>query len=154
METKNKLSAYADSLWLLLGELLASALTVGVFSLLGKFHYSVITGGLLGSIVTTLNFFILSVGINRAVNKYIEERGDKEMDEEEAAKFAETHKMDVQNAMAKSYILRMLLMIGSLVLAGLSGWFNIIATVVPFLAYRPVMYVIEFIKTKKGKVGD
>ena len=154
METKNKLSAYADSLWLLIGELMASALTVGVFSLLGKFHYSVITGGLLGSIISTLNFFILSVGINRAVNKYIEERGDKEMDDEEAEKFAAAHKLDVQNAMAKSYILRMLLMIGSLVLAGISGWFNIIATVVPFLAYRPVMYAIEFIKTKKGKVGD
>lgn len=154
MKTKNKLSAYADTLWLLIGELAVAALTAGVFALVQRFSYTVITGGLLGALVTTLNFFILSVGINNAVNRYIEARGDGEMDEEEAAKFADEHKMDVQNAMMKSYMLRMLLMIASLVLAGISGWFNIIATVVPFLAYRPVMYLIEFIKTKLGKAGD
>ena len=154
MKANNKLSAYADTLWLLIGELIVSALTLAVFALIGKFHYSVIMGGVLGTIITTLNFFILSVGINRAVNKYIEARGEREMDEEEAAKFADEHKMDVQNAMMKSYMLRMALMIGSLVLAGLSGWFNIIATVIPFLTYRPVMYAIEFIKAKSRKVGD
>ena len=56
--------------------------------------------------------------------------------------------MAVQNAMTKSYLLRMLLMIGSLVLAGVSGWFNIIATVIPLLMYRPILYVTEFIKSK------
>lgn len=153
METKNKLSAYADTLWLLTGELAVAALTVGVFALLGKFSYTVITGGLLGSFVTTLNFFILSVGINRAVNRYIEARGEAEMDEETAEKFATEHKMDVQNAMMKSYMLRMLLMIGSLVLALLTGVFNVIAVAIPLLAYRPVMYAVEFIKTKLGKAG-
>ena len=153
METKNNLSAYADSLWLLIGELLASAMTAGVFALIGKFHYSVITGGLLGAIISTLNFFILSVGINRAVNKYIEERGDKEMDDEEAEKYAKEHGMDVQNAMMKSYIFRMVMMLGSLALALLTGWFNVIATAIPLLAYRPVMYAVEFIKTKLGKAG-
>ena len=153
METKSKLSAYADTLWLLIGELIVGALTACVFALFGKFSYTVITGGLLGAVITTLNFFILSFGINRAVNRYIEARGEREMDEEEAEKFAAEHKMDIQNAMMKSYILRIMLMLGSLILAGLSGWFNIIALAVSLLAYRPVMYAVEFIKTKFGKVG-
>lgn len=154
MNKKNKLSAYADTLWMLLGEILISAIVALVYLAIGKFDYTVITGGLLGSFVITLNFFILSYGINKAVNKYIEARGNDEMDEEQAEKFASEHKMDVQNAMMKSYIFRILMMLGSLVLALITGWFDVIATAVPLLAYRPVMYVIEFIKAKLGKAGD
>lgn len=153
MKLKDKLSAYADSLWLLIGELIISAAVTLVYLAIGRFDYTVVTGGLLGSFITTLNFFILSVGVNRAVNRYIEARGDKEMDDEAAEKFADEHKMDVQNAMMKSYVLRMLLMLGSLVLALLTGWFNVIATAIPLLAYRPVMYAVELIKTKLGKAG-
>jgi sensor histidine kinase YesM len=107
-----------------------------------------VTGALLGGAVTVINFLILSVAIMRAVNGYIADRGDKEMDEEEAEKYAKEHGMAVQNAMTKSYILRMLLMVGALMLAGLSGWFNIVATVIPLLMYRPILYVMEFIKSK------
>lgn len=154
MKAKSKLSAYADTLWLAIGELIVALLVALVYLIIKRFDYTVVTGGLLGSAVTTVNFLILSVGVNKAVNKYIEARGDREMDEEEAEKFASDHKMDVQNAMMKSYIFRMLMMIGSLVLALLTGWFNVIATAIPLLAYRPVMYAVEFIKTKLGKVGD
>ena len=153
MKTKNKLSAYADTLWLLIGEIAVAAVVCAVYLLIKRFDYTVVTGGLLGALVTTVNFFILSVGINRAVNKYIDARGNEEMDEEAAEKFANDHKMDVQNAMMKSYILRMLLMLGSLVLALITGFFNVIATAIPLLAYRPVMYAVEFIKTKLGKAG-
>ena len=153
MENKNSLLVYIDTLWLLIGELIVSLITVGVFALVGKFHYSAITGALLGSAVTVLNFFILSVGVNRAVTRYVEARGTREMDEEEAEKFASEHSMDVQNAMMKSYMLRMLMMIGSLVLAGFSGWFNVIATVVPLLMYRPLITIIETIK-KIAKAGE
>ena len=148
MENKNKLSAYIDTVWLAIGETVVAALISAVYLLIGKFDYTVITGATLGGAVTVLNFLILSVGVNRAINKFVEERGDKEMDEEEADKYAKEHGMAVQNAMMKSYMLRMLLMIGSLVLAGISGWFDIIATVIPLLMYRPVLYVTEFIKTK------
>lgn len=153
MKTKNKLSAYADTLWLLIGEIAVAAVVCAVYLLIKRFDYTVVTGGLLGALVTTVNFFILSVGINRAVNKYIDARGNEEMDEETAEKFANDHKMDVQNAMMKSYILRMLLMLGSLILALITGFFNVIATAIPLLAYRPVMYAVEFIKTKLGKAG-
>ena len=158
MENKSKLSNYIDTLWLALGELIVALLvTVGfiIAKALGMdlAIYKAITGSLLGAAVTVLNFFILSVAINRAVTRYIENRGDKEMDDEEAEKYAKEHGMDVQNAMMKSYIFRMVMMLGSLALALLTGWFNVIATAIPLLAYRPVMYAVEFIKTKLGKAG-
>ena len=155
MNNKSKLSLYIDTVWLAIGEAIAAALISVVFLLIGKFNYSVVTGAVLGGAVTVINFFILSVGINRAINKFVEERGKDEMDEEEADKYAKEHGMTVQNAMMKSYMLRMFLMIGALVLAGVSGWFDIIATVIPLLMYRPILYVTEFIKTKmSAKRGE
>ena len=154
METKKKLLTYIDTLWLLLGELAVSLIVVGVYALIGKFDYTVITGSLLGSVVITVNFLILSVGVNRALNSYIEARGSEDMSEEEAEKFSNAHSMDVQNAMLKSYFLRMAIMIGSIVIAGITKWFGIIPLAVTLLMYRPVMYVIEAIKTKLAKRGE
>lgn len=155
MENKSKLSVYIDTLWLALGEIIVCALVAVGFLIFGSFSYKVVTGALLGSAVTVINFLILSVAVNRAVNGYIADRGNEEMDEETAEKYAKEHGMAVQNAMTKSYLLRMALMIGSLVLAMISGWFNPLATVIPLLMYRPVLYAVEFIKTKvNAKRGE
>ena len=155
MENKNKLSAYIDTVWLALGEAIVALIISAVFLLINKFDYTVVTGAILGGAVTVVNFLILSVGVNRAINRFVAERGEKAMDEEEAEKYAKEHGIAVQNAMMKSYMFRMLLMIGSLVLAGISGWFDIIATVIPLLMYRPLLYVTEFIKTKlSAKRGE
>ena len=155
METKNKLSVYIDTVWLALGEVIVAVLVSLVFLIFGKLNYTVPLGALLGGAVTVINFLILSVSINRAINGYITERGDKEMDEEEAEKYAKEHGMAVQNAMTKSYLLRMALMIGALVLAMISGWSSPLATVIPLIMYRPILYVTEFIKAKvKAKRGD
>ena len=150
MKNNNKLSVYIDTVWLALGEVIVALLVSIGFIIFKSFNYTVVTGAAIGGAVTVINFLILSVGVNRAVSKYIEGRGEDEMDEEEAEKYAKEHGMAVQNAMMKSYMFRMLLMIGALVLAGISGWFNIIATVIPLLMYRPILYVTEFIKTKLG----
>ncbi len=159
MENKTGLSVYIDTLWLAIGELAVAALVTLGFTIakaLGQdvVLYKAVTGALVGGAVTVVNFLILSVAVNRAVNGYIADRGEGEMDEEEAEKYAKEHGMAVQNAMTKSYILRMALMIGSLVLAMISGWFSPLATVIPLIMYRPVLYVVEFIKTKfKAKRG-
>ena len=155
MGIRNKISAYIDTVWLALGEVVVGILISAVYLIIRRFDYTVVTGAALGGAVTVINFLILSVAVNRAVNRYITERGDKELNEEEAEAYAKEHGMAVQNAMTKSYLLRMLLMIGSLVLAMISGWFNPLATVIPLLMYRPILYVTEFIKTKfKVKRGE
>ena len=64
----------------------------GLF-LLGRFELQVILGTLLGSTVTVANFAVLAFSVNRAVDKYIELRGSREMSEEEAEAFAKEHSM-------------------------------------------------------------
>ncbi len=153
--TNENKSSYIDTLYLAVGELITAILICVGFLIadlcgLECFDYTVITGSILGGAVTVLNFFILSFAANRAINNYIELRGQKEMDEEEAADFARKHGMDVQNAVTKSFILRTLLMLGTLVLAFISGVFNVMATLIPLIMYRPIIYITELIKRKRG----
>ena len=160
MEKKNKLSEYVDTLWLAIGELIVAILVLAGFLAARALGaeitvYKVITGALLGGLVTVGNFLILSISVNRAVNGYINERGDKEMTEEEADEYAKNNAMKVQLAMTKSYFVRMLLMVGALVVAGVTKQFNVLATAIPLLMYRPILYVTEFIKVKmNAKRGD
>ena len=160
METRNKLSEYIDTLWLAVGELVVALLVLAGFLVARAFGmevtvYKVITGALLGGAVTVANFLILSVAVNRAVNGYIAGIGDKEMTEEEADEYAKKNSMNVQLAMTKSYIIRMVLMLGSLILALFTKQFNVLATAIPLIMYRPILYVTDFIKTKsKAKRGD
>ena len=132
------------------GELVVNLITVLVFALLDKLDYTVITGALLGTAVTILNFFILTASVDRAITKYLNMRGSKAMDDEEAEKFARENSMVIQNAMTRSYIIRSILMLGVLVGAFLLKQFNVIATLVPLVCYRPIIYVSELIKKRRA----
>ena len=151
MENKNGISGYLDAIWLAVGEAVVSLIVSLVYFFIGKFEYKVVTGALLGSLVIVVNFLILCVAVNRALSRYINELGCEQMDDEAAEKYAKEHGTAVQNAMMKSYIFRMLLMIGALVLAMLSGFFSPLATAIPLVMYRPILYVVEMIKSKIQK---
>ena len=136
---------------LALGELVVSAIICLVYFLLGLFSYKIITGVVLGSIVTVANFTFLTISVNRAVDRYLELRGSREMDEEEAEKFANEHAMAVQNAATRSFIVRTVTMLATFVAAFLlTEWFEPLATVIPLLMFRPLLYVLELIQ-KKGE---
>lgn len=159
MEKQNNKGILKELLPLATGELIVSLLTVGVYLLLDVifkdrqepfFDYTVAIGAVLGSIVVLVNFFILTLSVNRAVERFIEERGEREMTEEEAADFANEHQSRIQLAVARSYIVRTLVMIGALVLAFVSGWFDPISTLVPLVMYKPIIYVTQMIDKKKG----
>ncbi|MBE6665476.1 MAG: hypothetical protein E7603_04520 [Ruminococcaceae bacterium] len=130
----------SEILFLIFGELVVSLIVVGVYLILQKFSYAVVTGCLLGSAVTVLNFVILSVSVNRAIDKAMAERPEGEMTEEEAAEFAAKNQAAVQRAAQGSYILRQILMLAILVSAFLLGDFvDVIATLVPLLMFRPLL---------------
>ena len=161
MEQNNDKHAFIKEVSVLaIGEAVIAALTVLVYFLLSlafseaiDFDYTVATGAALGAIVPIVNFLILSYAVNRAVNRYIEELGTKgEMTEEEAEAFAAEHKGKVQLAVTRSYIVRTLLMLGTLVIAFVLEWFDPVATVVPLLMYKPIMYLTQYIRTKR-RVG-
>ena len=145
-------STLGGGLVILGGETVVSLITVAVFFLVGHFDYTVVAGVALGSVVTVANYLVLAITVNRAIDRYMELRGDKEMTEEEAEIFASKHAMEVQNAASRSFLIRTVSMLGTLVAAFLlTSWFSPLATAVPLLMFRPVLYVLELIKTKKDK---
>lgn len=122
-----------------IGEIIVSAAVVGVYLLLDKFDHTVVTGVILGSAVMLFNFIFLSLAINRAVDSVMAERGEGEMDEEQAAQFAEKHRGEMNKAIKLSQMMRMVSMIGVLVVAFLIKQFNVIATLVPVVAFQPLL---------------
>ena len=148
---ENKSAATKQILLLALGEIIVSVLICLIYFLVGQFEFQVVWGALLGSGVTIANFALLTISVNRAVDKYLELRGSREMDDEEAEKFANEHAMAVQNAATRSFIIRTVSMLATLVAAFLlTSWFSPLATAVPLLMFRPLLYVLELIR-KKGE---
>lgn len=150
--TAKKENRYTSVLWLLLAEAAVSAVVIGVFALIifvfpdvlfyETEFYKVITGSVLGVAATTLNFFALCFTVNRAVDKYMTVRGETEMDEEEAAKFANENAAKVQAEVTKSYLLRMLILAAACALL-FTKQFDVVAVVVPMLVQRPLIVLIE-----------
>lgn len=140
-----------------IGEVIVAAVTAAVFFLIelitgdnGIFDYTVITGALLGVAVVIVNFLVLSISINRAVNEFIAARGSSEMTEEEADELAKKYEGRVKLAVSRSYLIRTALTFGTLIGAFLLAWFHPIATAIPLFAYKPVLYVAQLIRQKKG----
>ena len=149
---KNKSSSALQILALATGEIIVSALVCVIYLILGKFDYTVVTGSILGSIVTVANFAVLTFSVNRAIDRYLELRGSREMSEEEAEAFAKEHTVAVQNAATRSFILRTASMLATLVAAFLlTDLFAPLATAIPLLMFRPILYVLELIKSKGEK---
>lgn len=140
----------SEILFLVVGELIVSLIVSGVYLLLQRFSYAVISGCLLGSAVTVFNFVFLSISVNRAIDKALAGRKEGEMTEEEAEAFAAENQAAVQRAAQGSYLVRQILMLGVLVCAFLlDGWFDVIATVIPLIMFRPLLTVCGLMKSKK-----
>ena len=145
---------YGEVISLTIGESAVVLLTVLGFVIYGLLGgdvplYKAILGALLGALVTIGNMLVLSLSVNRAINKYLELRGTREMSDEEAERFANENGVIIQAAITRSYILRSISMVAVLVGALLIPVFNVVATVIPLAMYRPIMYITELIK-KRG----
>ena len=146
---KNKKIPSYETIAMIIGELITSVIVCGIFLIIKKFDLSVLFGSLLGSVVTVVNFVILIFTTNRAIDKAMEERGDGELSDEEAQEFAEKHKASLQAAIKISYIVRTLSLVVALVLAFLlKNVFNVIATLIPLLMFRPIITVSQLLKKK------
>ena len=148
MEKKNM--PVREILILAIGELLVSLIVVGVYLILKRFSFAVVGGCLLGSAVAVFNFVFLCISVNRAVDKVMYGHSAGEMTEEEAQAFALENQAAVQRTTASSYLLRQILMVGVLVGAFLlDGWFDVIATLIPLLMFRPLLAVCGLWQKKK-----
>ena len=117
----------------LIGQLLLSALMVGVFAALGYSDTGVVYGAAAGALIATLNHLVLVFGVVAASDK--------------------AEKQDVKGGQALvqiSYIGRLIVLFLILVLCAKSGVFNLLALVLPLAFTRPILTVAEFFKKKGG----
>ena len=156
-KTNNK---YRDTVVLALGELAVALLTVCGFLVADMafgtgFSLAVVFGALLGAAVIVVNFFALSVSVNRAVDRYLAERGNAEMSDEEAEKFTNDHSAVIQNSIKLSYIIRTVSMLAVLVVAFLmQDVFNPLAAAIPLLAFRPLIMLSEVLRRRSDAPID
>ena len=117
-----------------LGQAVCIGLMLGVFALLGKFDQSVWIGGLVGGVLATGNFFFMAVSASVASEKAV--------------------KQDVkggQLTMRLSYLVRLGVLFLILFAVVKSGVGHVIASVLPLVFTRPVLFIAEFFR-KSGEV--
>ncbi len=139
---------FKQILILLIGELLVSGCVIGVYAIINKFTYKVILGSVLGIVVTLSNYLVLAVMTNNVINKFLAERGDGEMSDEDAAALAMKFQGKVQNQIRLSFIIRNLVMLVTLIAAFFINIFDVIATLFPLLAFSPILKLSELIGRK------
>lgn len=122
-----------ETFYLLLGELLCSAVIVGIYALLGALQPNVIWGVLVGTVLSTVNFFMLCVSADAAADRAQEQnvKGGKTL-------------------MRLSYQIRLIVLFIVLFAFARSGLCSPLAMVLPLVLFRPILMVIEFLR----KPGD
>ena len=118
-----------ESLLVLVGVLILSAIMCGVFALIGKFDLSVVLGALVGTVLSAGNFFFMAVSATLATDK-------AEADNVEGGKAV----------MKTSDFVRLLVLALALFVCAKSGVFNLIALVLPLVFVRPVLSLAEFFR--------
>ena len=139
------------------GTLILSVVMILVFLLLGRFDITVLLGALLGSAAAIGNFFLLGLSVQMAAEKmngvrfpsYEEAEADLE-DGEELAPPVSPELQQAKRSMQLSYSGRLFL----LAIVGILGLtlpcFHAVATVVPFLFPRIVIFLNGMLNKKEA----
>lgn len=116
------------------GQVICVGAMYGIFALLGAFDSTVLLGGIVGAVLSLLNFFFMAVGATIAADK------------------ATNQNVNGGKATLKtSYLLRLVLLAIVLFAFAKSGLCNVIALVLPLAFVRPIITVAEFFR-KPGEV--
>ena len=117
---------------LVLTELALVGIMLGVYAVIGKFALGVWLGAVIGTVVSLLNHGVMILSLLKA------EKAD------DPAKG--------QLQVRGTYILRMILLLAVLIFALKSGYFNVLATLLPLAFMRIAIFVSELF-TKGQKKG-
>ena len=115
-----------------IGQVVCVAAMLGIYALLGKFSLQALLGGLAGGLISVLNFFFMAVITMLAADK--------------------AQQQDVeggQKLVKGSYPIRLLLLAVVLFACAKSGFFDVLALVLPLAFVRPILTIAEFFR-KKG----
>ena len=130
--TESRKIVWKQTAQIAIGQAVCLALMYGVYALLHRFGLPVLLGGLIGAVLAVANFFFMAVVATVAADK--------------------AQAQDVaggQKLMKGAYPIRLLVLAAVLVLCAASGYFDILALVLPLLFVRPIILVWEFVG-KKG----
>lgn len=114
-----------------IGEIVLSAIMVGIFAALGFFQMNVLWGALTGCLVMILNYFFMAVSVSLAADR-------AEQGEVESAK----------KMISLSSTVRLVVM-GVVLFLAIKLGANVLALLLPMLFARPILLLAEFFR-KKG----
>ena len=114
-----------------IGELICSAIMVGVFAALGKFELNVILSALGGSLVMTGNYLFMAITVSLAADR------------------AQQGQVEQAKKMVQSSSVLRLVAMGGLMALGIFLGANVIALELPLAFARPILRLAEFFR-KKG----
>lgn len=115
------------------GQAICVGIMYGVFALMKLFDLSVLLGGIVGGVLSILNFFFMAVGTSLAADK--------------------AENQDVKGGqllIRSSYLLRLVVLFVILFACVKSGYFNLFALILPLAFNQPILTVAEFFR-KKGE---
>ena len=113
------------------GELICSAVMVGIFAALGYFRMNVLWSALAGSCVMTVNYLFMAITVSLAADRA--QGGEPQQ---------------AQKMVQLSSTVRLLVM-GVVLFVGIKLGANVIALVLPLAFARPILMLTEFFR-KKG----
>lgn len=116
----------------LIGQIVCVGIMFVVYALLGAFAGKVALGGAVGGVIALLNFFFMALAASLAADKA--EREDV---------------TGAKKLVQLSYPVRMLVLAVVLFACAKSGFFDLIALILPLLFVRPTLMVAEFFR-KRG----
>ncbi len=124
---------WRETATVLLGQAACLAVMFGIYALLHKFSLSVLLGGLVGALLAAGNFFFMAVLATLAADKAVQQNPD-----------------GGKKLLKGSYPIRLLVLAVVLLACIKSGWFDVLALVLPLLFVRPVLTVAEFFRKKEA----
>ena len=115
------------------GQAICVAAMIAVFAIFGQWNRAVILGGLVGGLIAFINHLLMVVFVNKAADK--------------------AEQQDVaggQKLIQLSYMGRLAGLFVALILCAKSGWFNVLALVIPLAFTRPILTVYELMMKRGG----
>ena len=128
----NRKIVFKETAVILIGQIICVAIMFGIYALMSKFTTKVLLGGIVGCVMATANFFFMAVGAGIAADK-------AEKDDVKGGK----------STIRLSYTLRLVVLALVLFACAKSGYFDLLALVLPIVLVRPILTIHEFFR--KGR---
>lgn len=152
MNDKNQNGLLIQILPISVGCVLIPCAIVGIFAIIGKFNWTVITGAALGAVAAFLNQLLLIISVGMVFDKAAKERGSEEMTEEQVAAFTDKYKKRLNASIKLSYLIRLPLL-GAAVLCAvlIPSVFHTIAFIAALVAEQLIIILSGLISKKPAR---